>query len=348
MSAIPESRIHAVVRPNPRSILLDYESVKKERLFDQVLDSSDIIVKMGASSVNHIELNLDRTPMSNKRVPYVQGLDFSGEVIAVGYKVQNVKVGDRVFGVCDFMPKNGTWAEYATVPSHCCVKIPENIDMKAAGTVGLCALTSLQAIKDLKLKRGDKILIMGGGTSTGMYAISIAKKMGLEVIVTCSPKSFELVERLGADIVINYQEETFYNTTKYDKVDGIYDTYGFPSGFDKCHERLVDGGKYVSIGEFSHDVYGWQSMFTGIRMRYINAKRDMLSLFGHKHSYRFLMMKPNQRDLKEIQVMLRNEEITPVIDSYVPLSGDVFAATSKVIESRAKGKICIVINEDME
>eukprot|EP01029_Cantina_marsupialis_P008429 TRINITY_DN1998_c0_g2_i1.p1 TRINITY_DN1998_c0_g2~~TRINITY_DN1998_c0_g2_i1.p1 ORF type:complete len:170 (+),score=51.98 TRINITY_DN1998_c0_g2_i1:832-1341(+) len=162
-------------------------------------------------------------------------------------------------------------------------------------------------------------------------------------IVECHNVLF-FVFFIGADTIINYRETSFHESDAYDKVDGIYDCFGEANAFDNCHERLVDGGSFVSIAEYAHEKLGFYGM---LRMHAINAKRNIKSFFGKKHSYTWLLMKANRAELQEIATMWSEDEVTPIIDGFTKLE-DVNEAVEKVISGKVQGKAGIVIDEMME
>lgn len=101
-------------------------------------------------------------------------------------------------------------AEFGVVP------IPDGWSIEEAAQLGVCPLTALQCLhKSLELpspfeaRPGPQrsILIWGGASSIGQYAIQFAKLGGLRVVTTASPKNFGLVKGLGADEVYDYRDE---------------------------------------------------------------------------------------------------------------------------------------------
>ncbi|RUS32127.1 GroES-like protein [Jimgerdemannia flammicorona] len=138
--------------------------------------------------------------------PFVVGADTAGVVEAVGPDVKNLKPGDKVFAFAGVGSLNyGTYAEYSL--------LVENLSAKEASTIGLGTLTSAVAFYHLlKLPRPrehqsffrpEYLLIWGGSSSTGNYAIQLAKLSGYTVITTASPHQHAYLQELGADVVID-------------------------------------------------------------------------------------------------------------------------------------------------
>jgi NADPH:quinone reductase-like Zn-dependent oxidoreductase len=113
--------------------------------------------------------------------------------------VQRFQVGDKVYGNLNM--SDGAYAEYARGDeSHFAIK-PKNLTMEEAAAVPLACETSYQALFS-KLSppvgAGSKLLICGGSTATGLYAIQLAKAVGAQVAATCSQRNFGLMEKLGS------------------------------------------------------------------------------------------------------------------------------------------------------
>ena len=101
-------------------------------------------------------------------------------------------------------------AEYGIVP------VPEGWSFEEAAQLGVAAFTALQTLHetlelpspfDARTGHERSILIWGGASSVGQYAIQFAKLGGFRVITTASPKNFDLVKGLGADEVFDYRDE---------------------------------------------------------------------------------------------------------------------------------------------
>jgi NADPH:quinone reductase-like Zn-dependent oxidoreductase len=108
----------------------------------------------------------------------------------------------------------GTFAEYVVVPAHFVVPIPESWSFEDASQLGLTPFTALQALyeslqglptPEAPTADATPILIYGGSTSVGLFAIQFAKLSGMHVVTTASPANFALVKSFGADEVFDYK-----------------------------------------------------------------------------------------------------------------------------------------------
>ncbi|KAG8427469.1 putative secondary metabolism biosynthetic enzyme [Metarhizium acridum] len=149
----------------------------------------------------------------------VVGCDYAGVVEAVGAGVTKpFKKGDRICGMAHgsnvVQHEDGSFAEYIVVKGDVQIKIPDNLSFEDAATVGVSVVTvgqSLYQALGLPLpsepaRDAAPILIYGGSTATGIFAIQYAKLSGYKVITTCSPRNNDLVKALGAEAVFDYND----------------------------------------------------------------------------------------------------------------------------------------------
>lgn len=73
-----------------------------------------------------------------------------------------------------------------------------------------------------KLQKGETVLILGGSSAVGMYAVQFAHAIGAYVITTASAEKAEFVKSLGADQVIDYRTEKWLDVVKPHSVDAFY------------------------------------------------------------------------------------------------------------------------------
>ncbi|KAH8647758.1 putative alcohol dehydrogenase [Xylariales sp. PMI_506] len=147
------------------------------------------------------------------------GCDYAGVVEKVGANVA-FKKGDRIAGFvhggnrCDH--EEGSFAEYLISKASVQIKVPDDLSLEQAATLGISAITCGQGLyKSLKLPLPTSpaaepfpLLIHGGSTATGMLGIQYAKASGLTVIATSSPHNFDRLKSLGADAVFDYRSPT--------------------------------------------------------------------------------------------------------------------------------------------
>jgi len=137
-------------------------------------------------------------------LPHVPGYDVSGTIDAIGEGVDEIEIGDAVIA---FLPMGGDGgaAEYVLAPADAVVAAPTSIPLADAAALPSVSLTAWQALfDDGRLEAGQRVLIVGAGGVVGKYAIQLAKRAGIHVTATASPRSVDAVRTAGADQVIDH------------------------------------------------------------------------------------------------------------------------------------------------
>ncbi|KAJ3426268.1 zinc-type alcohol dehydrogenase-like protein c16a3.02c [Anaeramoeba flamelloides] len=166
----------------------------------------EIRIKIKAIGLNPFDHKIVNVGPPKWKYPHILGLDVAGVVDAVGSLVTKFAIGDEVCGLCDFT-RNGSFAEYVVVKTHCFQKKPSEIDWGYAISLVTGGMTAYRnVVEDMQIEEGKTILVQGGAGGVGSYAIQFAKNCGLKVFTTCSPNSNEFVKKLGADVCIDYHD----------------------------------------------------------------------------------------------------------------------------------------------
>ncbi|WP_375740017.1 NADP-dependent oxidoreductase [Pseudomonas boanensis] len=185
------------------------------------------------------------------RFPFVLGFDLAGTVAAVGEGVEDLPLGTRVFAQSDVgAGKWGSYAEYACVSRASMVRMPENLDFAAAAAVPTPALAAWTGLFDEGGLRPDmKVLVHGGGSAVGGFAIQFARCAGARIATTCSQDNLLHVQTLGAECAIDYRAGSIAQTLCQwapEGVDLVLDCIGGGSLPDAL-DLLRDGGMLVAI-----------------------------------------------------------------------------------------------------
>src|SRR5690554_2655405 len=177
-----------------------------------LLKSHDVLVEIHAASVNAVDWKIRSGYMKeilDYKFPLILGLDIAGIVSQVGEGVSRFKVGDAVLAKSN-LTDNGGYAEFIAIDEELLVPKPFNISFEEAAALPLAGITAWQALAEFaKLKAGERVLIQGGAGSVGSLAIQFTKALGAAVIATASSKNRELLQSLGVDQAIAYDEEDF-------------------------------------------------------------------------------------------------------------------------------------------
>jgi len=194
----------------------------------------EVVFKVKAAALNYNDIWGMRGQPVAVPLPHVSGSDAAGEVIAVGEDVRNFKVGDRVVShsnmscrVCSACtdgrefdcikrtiwgfqtgPTWGAFSEITHLPEVNVAKIPEGVSFDEAAAASMTLLTSWHMLVGrAKIRPGQTVLIMGGGSGVGSFGIQIAKLYNCTVISTASPDKLDKLKELGADYAVDHRKE---------------------------------------------------------------------------------------------------------------------------------------------
>ena len=305
---------------------------------------NDILVDIHAAGVNLLDSKIKTGEFKlilPYKLPLILGHDVAGVITKVGKNVTKFKVGDEVYArVRD--QRIGTFAEFITINEADAALKPKNLSMEEAASIPLVALTAWQVlVEKAKIKKDEKVFIQAGSGGVGTIAIQLAKHLGAIVATTASAKSFDFLEKLGADIVIDYKNSDFENRlSNYDVVLNSQDK----ETLEKSLKILKSGGKLISISgpptpDFAKEIKApWfvkiilSLISSGIRKK---AKAKNVD-------YSFLFMKADGEQLNEITKLIEAGIIEPVMDKVFPFD-KTNEALSYVESGRAKGKVVIKI-----
>ncbi|KAF7789409.1 hypothetical protein EIP86_000353 [Pleurotus ostreatoroseus] len=180
------------------------------------IDDNEILVETVALAQNPTDWKFIKTVT---RTGTICGCDWSGYVVQKGKDVTTLEIGDHVAGFVQggTYTDRGAYAEYVKTTADLAWKIPAGtVSDEEAATYGCAFYTSAQALfhptrlglvePPAKVEHEEWILIYGGSSSVGMFAVQLAKLAGYKIVSTSSPRNFELVKSLGADVVVDYND----------------------------------------------------------------------------------------------------------------------------------------------
>jgi NADPH:quinone reductase-like Zn-dependent oxidoreductase len=188
-----------------------------------------VLLDMKAWSLNYRDLSMPRGgyPGNDKVLrapPLVPVSDGAGEVLAVGPGVKELAPGDRVITSFfqdwhdgELTPEtkasalggaiDGVLAERVVLSARGCVAAPPSLSFEQAATLPCAGLTAWAALTEAEARAGQNVLLLGTG-GVSIFALQLAKLMGLRVIITSSSNDkLERARQLGASDTINYKEQ---------------------------------------------------------------------------------------------------------------------------------------------
>ena len=280
----------------------------------------EVLVRVDSVSLNFRDIAMLR---GRYPVPHQKGLiptsDGAGEVIEVGFGVDEFKPGDRVMGIFHprwyggRMPQNvsqydygsatdGWLAERKVISQESLVRIPNNISYEEASTLPCAALTAWSALTGgTSIRSGHTVLTLGTG-GVSIFALQLAKTLGARVIATTSSVAkADRLRALGADEVINYKEELQWgerarSLTDAQGVDLVVEVGG-PGTMGESLRAVRAGGEIACIGFLDGKSVGI----------------DFFALFGSGATLRHVSV-GSREGLRDLSRAIATSALKPVID----------------------------------
>ncbi|MEM7360611.1 MAG: zinc-binding dehydrogenase [Pseudomonadota bacterium] len=230
-----------VTRGNGGYDQLDYCQVKRPQP-----DSGEVLIRVLAAGMNNTEINTrlgwysssvdgstaglsDSSDFKgddggwNESTPFplIQGTDCCGEIIAVGDGISAKRIGERVLVRACMRPKgfdnpeniwmasdfDGAFAEYVAVPGSEAFAVKCDWSDAELATIPCAYGTSENMLVEAAVRDTDRVLVTGASGGVGSATVQLAKQRGAEVVAVVSVSKRGLVEELGADLVIDRDQD---------------------------------------------------------------------------------------------------------------------------------------------
>ncbi len=205
------------------------EQLVVEEIADLVPGDDEVVVNVHAAAVNFPDtLIIQNLYQFKPELPFSPGGESAGVVSAIGAKVKNVKVGDRVISFTGW----GGIAEQVVCKAMQVIPMVADMDFVTASAFVMTYGTSLHALKDrARLKQGETLCVLGASGGVGLAAVEIGKALGARVIACASSaEKLAVCQEHGADELVNYNEEDLKSRIKEltggKGADVIYDPVG--------------------------------------------------------------------------------------------------------------------------
>jgi NADPH:quinone reductase-like Zn-dependent oxidoreductase len=279
-------------------------------------NDNQVLVKVHAAGVNPIDWKI--RDGAGKRLgmtlPIYPGSEISGVVEQVGSQINDLRIGDEVFGTV----KSGGYAEYALAQSGEMVKKPVGTDFTDAAGISLAALTAWQGLFDIaNLVTGQRIFINAAAGSVGSYAVQLAKNKGAYVIGMAAGENEDYVRKLGIDGFIDYKKSSFEDIVK--DMDVVFDLIGGEFA-DRSYQCVKKGGMLVTSVAF--------------------LSEDKAEQSGIRTSRVFCV--PDDEELNQISRLIEEGKLTHQIAQVFPLE-EVKRAHKLSKEGPLRGKIILKV-----
>jgi len=328
------------------------EVLKHEDIAVPIPKANEVLVRMKACALNHLDLWIRQGMPKVKALPHILGSDNSGEVVEVGDLCWRVKPGQRVIvapGVscrqCEQCVSGndnqcrqytlfgsgvpGGNREYLTAPEYAVIPIPDSLNFEEAAAAPLVFLTAWHMLLGrAKLQAGEDVLVLAASSGVGMAAIQIAKMFHCRVIATAGGEAkLAKAKALGADYVIDHYTQDISaevkKITEKRGVDVAFEHVGAAT-WQKSVDSLGPAGRIVTCG-----------ITTGY-----DVKLDLRPLFTKQQS----MLGSFMGTLGELHRVLKfvfKGQLKPVIDRVYPMSE--IAEAHRHLENKEQfGKVVVL------
>ena len=276
---------------------------------------NEVLVKVKAAGVNRpdiLQREGDYPPPKDESD--ILGLEVSGEVVELGEKTKNIKIGDKVCALVS----GGGYSEYCLAPYSQCLPIPKNINFEEASTIPETFFTVwFNLFIRNRIKKNEKILIHGGSSGIGTTAIQFAKNFGLEVFTTArSDTKIQDCKKIGADHGINSKkinfEEFIKKKTNNQGVDFILDIVG-GNYVQKNINVLKRNGTLINIGWLTGSVVRVNLLMIMLKRLVITGSTLRIGSLEEKEKI--------AKDLKKnIWPLIEKKKIKPVLCKTFPFN----------------------------
>lgn len=311
----------------------------------------EVLVRLHAATLNRVDLYMrDSGAGITHTLPQVMGIDGAGVVEAVE-EGQGLAVGDKVLlypgvtcGHCEFCVngeevlctsmkllgehRDGTMAQYISVPTRNAVPMPEGWSFEEAAALGVNHLTAWRMLMmQARLKPWETVLIFGIGGGVSLAGLQLAKTMGARVIVTSREQDkCDRALALGADAAICSSTHDVVNEvmrlTAKRGVDVVFENVG-AAVWDSALKSAVRGGRVVTCGATSGDQPG-----ADLRRVFIRQLQIYGSTLG------------NLAELRDLVRFCAQHNLRPVMDQLYGLD-QAHAALDRLASGRQLGKIAL-------
>lgn len=318
-----------------------------------VRQSGEVLVRLHAATLNRVDLYMrDSGAGITHTLPQVMGIDGAGVVEAVDEgEGEGLAVGDKVLlypgvtcGHCEFCVngeevlctsmkllgehRDGTLAEYISVPARNAVPMPEGWSFEEAAALGVNHLTAWRMLMtQARLRPWETVLIFGIGGGVSLAGLQLAKTMGARVIVTSREQDkLDRALALGADAAIcsstqDVVKEVMRLTGKRG-VDVVFENVG-AAVWDSALKSAVRGGRIVTCGATSGDQPG-----ADLRRVFIRQLQIYGSTLG------------NLGELRDLVRFCAQHDLRPVMDQVFALD-QAHAALDRLASGQQFGKVAV-------
>ncbi|KAL2472802.1 GroES-like zinc-binding alcohol dehydrogenase family protein [Forsythia ovata] len=312
------------------------------------LKPNEVLVRARAVSINPLDTRMRSgygRSLFEPLLPLILGRDISGEVAAVGGSVRSFIVGQEVFGALHPTAVRGTYTDYAVLAQDELTSKPASISHVEASAIPFAALTAWRALRSTaRIKRGQRVLVLGGGGAVGFSAIQLSVAVGCHVSTTCGGESVDRLLAAGAEQAVDYTTEDYEVAIK-GYFDAVLDTIGVPETERLGINLLKRGGHYMTLqGEAASftDRYG---LAIGLPLATTTLlKKQIQYRYSHGIEYWWTYMRADVEGLDEIRRLSEAGKLKIPVEKTFPIT-QVREAHEAKDKRLIQGKVVLDLDE---
>jgi putative PIG3 family NAD(P)H quinone oxidoreductase len=275
-----------------RAVTIRDKEIVVEQHPDPQPGDGEVLVRVHAAGLNGADMMQRRGlyPAPAGSPQDIPGMEFAGEVAALGRGVERFDVGARVMAIVG----GGAQAQLCLVHEAQLMPVPDALDWSAAGGLPEVFATAHDALfTQARLRSGERLLVHGGAGGVGTAAIQLGRAAGARVTATVRDERHrDAVAALGASVVA---PEGF---AEHGPFDVILELVGAPNMADNLN-ALATGGRVTVIG-----------VSAGAK-----AEVNLLALMGKRARIHGSTLRSRSLEDKAIVARLVEHEVLPLFDS---------------------------------
>jgi NADPH2:quinone reductase len=312
----------------------DYAGCVLKELETPAPGPGEVRVKVRAAAVNFPDLLMTRGEYQHKPpLPFIPGMEMSGEIEALGEGVDRWKIGDAVVGGA----RVGGFSDYAVTSALALRPKPERLSFAQAAAYGGAYLTAyVSLVRRARLLPGEWVLVHGAAGGVGLAAVDLARVLGGRVIAaSASDEKLAVVQaEYGPDALVNVTggfREQVKAITGGRGADIIYDPVG-GDVFDESVRCIAFDGRLLIVG------------FTSGRIPSVSVNMPLIKGFSvvgvRAGEYGRQFPDRGRENADAVWALANDGVITPRVHAELPL-GDWREAFNLLTDRKVIGKAVI-------
>jgi len=288
----------------------------------------EVLVRIRAVGVNPVDWKIREGYLKDlfpHRFPLVLGWDMAGEVVGSGHAARRFQPGEPVYGYCRRpVVQSGTYCRYLSIPECYLTRRPLSLSDEQAAGLPLTGLTAYQALNGVgRLRKDQSVLVVGASGGVGSMAVQLARVAGARVYAVAGRSNHDYLDRIGADVAIDYRSEDFVRRLQDEETEGADLVLDLIGGDTLQHARqcVKPGGRLISIVD------------------------DIGADLTAEASFRFdfVFVEPNVRQLDRLGELVRSGRLTVEVSRVYDLL-DAAAAHERMESGHTRGKIVLRVD----